>query len=146
MRGSFRDQRAASLHYLKSPLAAASLEVVSTARQWFDADPQFSEFRGGRLIAELFPNLEHPLCQLLCDQIDQGREGIQFTLSGLRACEGEAFLHAILQQIVAALPENDDLRSIVYVVIESIRVSSRRIWRRRGTEAAQGSGCRLGHG
>jgi ppGpp synthetase/RelA/SpoT-type nucleotidyltranferase len=107
------------LHYLKPPLAASALEVVAAARQWFDVDPQFSEFRGGRLIAELFPNLEHPLYPLLCDQIDQGREGIRFTLSVLRAYEGQAFLHPLLQQIVAALPEDDELRSIVHIVIES---------------------------
>ena len=107
------------LHYLKPPLAAAPVEVVAAARQWFDTDPQFAEFRVGRLIAELFPNLENPLCPLLCDQIDQGREGIQFTLSVLRAYEGQAFLHPLLQRIVAALPEDDDLRSIVDIVIGS---------------------------
>lgn len=108
-----------SLYDLKPPLAAAPLEVVAAARRWFDVDPQFSEFRGGRLIAELFPNLEHPLYTLLCDQIDQGREGIRFTLSVLRAYEGQAFLHPLLQQIVVSLPQDDDLLSIVHIVIES---------------------------
>ena len=107
------------LHYLKEPLAAAPVEVVAAARLWFDADPQLAEYRGGRLIAELFPNLEHPLYPLLYNQIEQGRDGIEFVLSVLRAYQGQAFLHPLLREIVAALPEGDDLLSIVHIVIDS---------------------------
>jgi hypothetical protein len=107
------------LHYLRKPLAAAPVEIVAAARQWFDDDPSFSQFRGGRLIAELFPTLEHPLYPLLYSQVEQGREGIDFALSVLRAYEGEKFLHPLLRAIVSILPADDELLRIVEIVIDT---------------------------
>lgn len=107
------------LHYLKDPLAAAPNAVVAAARRWFDADPHLSEYRGGRLIAEVFPNFEHPLYPLLCGQVETGRDGIAFVLSVLRAYEGQPFLHPLLREIVALLPDGDEMRSIVEIVIDS---------------------------
>lgn len=69
------------LHYLRKPLAAAPVEIIAAARRWFDADPSLSQFHGGRLIAELFPDLEEPLFSLFYSQINEGREGIDFVLS-----------------------------------------------------------------
>ncbi|MGV3555950.1 MAG: hypothetical protein ACO1OD_11915 [Croceibacterium sp.] len=107
------------LHHLRQPLAAAPTEIVAAARGWFDADPSFSEFRGGRLIAELFPNLEHPLFPLLYSQIEESRQGIEFVLSVLRAFEGQKFLHPLLRAIVGQLPADDELLHTVEIVIES---------------------------
>jgi len=107
------------LHYLRAPLAAAPGEIVAAARAWFDANPAFSEFHGGRLIAELFPALEHPLYPLLYSQLEQGRVGIEFVLSVLRAYKGEKFLHPLLRAIVGFLPANDELLNIVGVVLNS---------------------------
>jgi hypothetical protein len=78
-----------------------------------------AQFRGGRLIAELFPNLEHPLYPLLYSQIEDGRDGIDFVLSVLRAYEGQEFLHPLLRAIVGVLPTDDDLLHIVEIVIDS---------------------------
>lgn len=107
------------LYYLREPLAAAPVEIVAAARTWFDANPAFSQFHGGRLIAELFPGLVHPLYPLLYSQLEQGREGIDFVLSVLRAYEGEKFLHPLLRAIVGFLPADDDLLNIVDIVIGS---------------------------
>jgi ppGpp synthetase/RelA/SpoT-type nucleotidyltranferase len=107
------------LYYLRAPLAAAPGEIVAAARAWFDANPAFSQFHGGRLIAELFPALEHPLYSLLYSQLEQGREGIDFVLSVLRAYEGEKFLHPLLRAIVGFLPADDELLTIVDIVIDS---------------------------
>jgi len=107
------------LHYLREPLAAAPAEIVAAARRWFDADPGIAEFRGGRLIAELFPNIEHPLYPLLYSHIEDGRQGIDFVLSVLRAYEGQEFLHPLLRAIVGVLPADDDLLHIVEIVIGS---------------------------
>lgn len=107
------------LHYLREPLAAAPDALVAAARRWFDAEPSFSQFRGGRLIAQLFPNLEPPLYPLLYSQIEGSREGIEFVLSVLRAFEGEKFLHPLLRAIVGFLPSEDELLRIVEIVIDS---------------------------
>jgi hypothetical protein len=107
------------LHYLRAPLAAAPNEIVAAARRWFDTDPSFSQFRGGGLIAQLFPNLEHPLYPLLYSHIEESREGIDFVLSVLRAFEGEKFLHPLLRAIVGFLPAEDELLQIVDIVIDS---------------------------
>lgn len=107
------------LYYLRAPLAAAPGEIVAAARAWFDANPAFSQFHGGRLIAELFPALEHPLYALLYSQLEQGRGGIDFVLSVLRAYEGEKFLHPLLRAIVGFLPAHDELLNIVDIVIDS---------------------------
>ena len=108
-----------SLYYLRAPLAAAPAEIVAAARRWFDADPSFSEFRGGRLIAQLFPNSEDPLSPILHSQIEESREGIEFVLSVLRAFQGKSFLHPLLRAIVGHLPVGDELLGIVEIVIDS---------------------------
>ena len=107
------------LHYLREPLAAAPAEIVAAARRWFDADPSLAQFRGGRLIAEIFPNLEHPLYPLLYGQLEESREGIEFVLSVLRAFKGEKFLHPLLRAVVGFLPADDELLHIVDIVIDS---------------------------
>ncbi len=108
-----------SLHYLREPLAEAPVEIVAAARKWFNADPSFSQFRGGRLIAQLFPNLEHPLYELLSSQIEDSREGVNFVLTTLRAFEGQKFLHPLLRAIVGVLPAEDERLQIVDIVIRS---------------------------
>lgn len=123
------------LHYLREPLAAAPEEIVTAARRWFDADPGMAQFRGGRLIAELFPNLEHPLYPLLYSHIEDGREGIDFVLSVLRAYEGQEFLHPLLRAIVGVLPADDDLLHIVEIVIDSSGVLTGEYGRAEAQEA-----------
>jgi ppGpp synthetase/RelA/SpoT-type nucleotidyltranferase len=108
-----------SLHYLRAPLALAPAEIAAAARRWFDVDPSLAQFRGGRLIAELFPNLEHPLYPLLYRQVEESREGIEFVLSVLRAFKGENFLHPLLRAIVGFLPADDELLHIVDIVIDT---------------------------
>jgi hypothetical protein len=108
-----------SFDSLREPLAAAPAKVVAAARRWFDADPSLSQYHGGRLIAQLFPSLEPPIDQLLLDQIEESREGIEFALSVLRAFEGESFLHPLLRAVVRALPKEDELLQLVDIVIES---------------------------
>ncbi len=107
------------LHYLRAPLASAPTEIVAAARRWYDADPSLTQFRGGRLIAELFPNLEHPLYPLLYSQVEESRKGIEFVLSVLRAFKGENFLHPLLRAIVGFLPADDKLLHIVDIVIDT---------------------------
>jgi ppGpp synthetase/RelA/SpoT-type nucleotidyltranferase len=107
------------LHYLRVPLAAAPAEIVVAARRWHDADPSLAQFRGGRLIAELFPNLEHPLYSLLHSQAEEGREGLEFVLSVLRAYKGEEILHPLLRAIVRLLHADDELLQMVDIVIGS---------------------------
>ena len=107
-----------NLFSLKSPLAAAPDKVVAATRNWFDSAPDYARFRGGRLISELFPNLEDPLPTLLRSQIVSDRNGVEFVLSLLRAYEGQAFLHPLLRDIVAQLTPGDDLLNAVSLVID----------------------------
>ncbi|MDE1918223.1 MAG: RelA/SpoT domain-containing protein [Sphingomonadales bacterium] len=111
-----------SLYHLRAPLARAPSQIVTAARQWFDADPVLSEFRGGRLIHALFPDLEDPLFSLLLLQIEESREGIDFVLSVLRAFEGQEALHPLLRAIVGRLAADDELLRIVQIVIDSTGV------------------------
>jgi hypothetical protein len=57
--------------------------------------------------------------QLLSDQIEEGRQGVEFVLSILRAFEGQEFLHPLLRAIVSSLPAEDELMHIVDKVIDS---------------------------
>jgi hypothetical protein len=108
------------LYHLREPLAGVPDKVVAAARAWFDAEPMLSQFRGGRLIAELFPQFEEALQDRLRSYIDSGRDGVEFVLSVMRAYEGQEFLHPLLRDIVDRLdPADDELRTIVHIVIES---------------------------
>jgi hypothetical protein len=107
------------LNDLRAPLVAVPDKVVRAARAWFEADPSLAQYRGGRLIAELFRHLEHPMYPLLYNELESGRDGIEFVLSVLRAYEGQAFLHPLLKAAVEFLDPADELLGIVEIVIDS---------------------------
>ena len=108
-----------SLGSLRDPLKAAPSHVVAAARRWCDVDPSFSQFHGGHLIAQLFPQLEAPVDELLGEQVETGRDGILFVLSVLRAFEGRKLVHPLLRKVVKHLPDDDELLQTVSIVIES---------------------------
>lgn len=107
------------LHYLRAPLAAAPGEIV--VRRGRGSTPirrsRSSTAAGSSPSSSPTWSLRSIRC--CTANSEQGREGIDFVLSVLRAYEGEQFLHPLLRAIVGFLPAHDELLNIVDIIIHS---------------------------
>lgn len=83
--------------------------VLSEVRGWYDRDPTQFTYRGGRLIAAIFPNLAANLPDRLTALIDGTREDISFALAILNAFEGGPQIEDVVRAAVARLEFGDDL-------------------------------------
>ena len=98
-----------SVHELKEPLFAAPDILLDGARTWFDNDPQYFVYNGGRLIASVFPNLENGLEERLAILIDGGDDDLAFLLAVLSAYEGQSFIYELIRMAVANLTPDSSL-------------------------------------
>ena len=97
--------------------------AVDTVRPWFDGNEALFQYRGANLLKIIFPDLAVPFGAKLLELVQTGeRQDIEFVLSVFRNYEGEPFLHGICREIVAILPENDELLGIVSIVLQSTGV------------------------
>jgi len=112
-----------SFHKLQNALAEHPALAVDTVRTWFDDDDALFEFRGARLLRNIFPNFSDAFEERLLLLVETGnREDMAFVLSILRNYEGEAFLHRVCREIVARLPKDDELLTRVYIALQATGV------------------------
>lgn len=109
----------------QKPLSRDVDLAVDAVRSWYRADSNLFQFRGGRVLNNVFPNFDAELKTKLTRIVQEGTEGaIDFVLQILRTYEGETFLHEVCKEIVNSIPENDDRLEEVEVVLESTGVVS----------------------
>lgn len=112
--------------------------LIVATRAWFDRDPDMFEYRGGRIIAETFPEFEAPIQALLEGQLADGRRSsIEFVLSILRAYDGQVFLHPLLMAIVDRLEDGDELLQIVDIIVSATGVTTGEYGRVEAIESAR---------
>lgn len=112
-----------SFHKLQNALAEHPALAVDTVRAWFDDDDPLFEFRGARLLRNIFPKFSDAFEKRLLALVETGnREDMAFVLSVLRNYEGETFLHQVCREIVARLPKDDDLLTRVYIALQATGV------------------------
>jgi ppGpp synthetase/RelA/SpoT-type nucleotidyltranferase len=111
---------------LAAPLKGSVPLLLARARALFEIDDSLFPYRGGRLVASIFPHSSEELNLELSRLIGGGdRESIRFVLSLLRAFDGgEAFPLPLCKQIAEVLPEGDSLLDTVELVIDSTRTVS----------------------
>lgn len=106
-------------------LSGISDAIITKTFDWFVKDESVFEYRGGKLIANVFPQMGERVETALRPYASSA-DPIQrrFAAKILRSYDGEAFLHSLCMDIVAASTENDELLGEINVIINETGVVS----------------------
>jgi ppGpp synthetase/RelA/SpoT-type nucleotidyltranferase len=110
-------------HALQPSLQKVPEHVVAAARQWFTQDKEYFAYRGGRLLANVFPTFTaeyEQILQKLCD--GRTTTEIEFLVQVLGSYNGQSFTHGLSKAIVEALPPDDPLLDQVSTALDSTGV------------------------
>jgi ppGpp synthetase/RelA/SpoT-type nucleotidyltranferase len=113
------------LHELVQPLSQDPSFAVDTVRSWYAADQSLFQYRGGKLLHNVFPGFSSALGAKLVAVVQEGTDAaINFVLTILRTYEGQPALHDVCKEVVDKLPENDSRLDEIEVILESTGVVS----------------------
>jgi len=83
------------------------------------------QFGGGRLLASAYPGFSGRFKDKLMTYLHSGNHGdVEFVVRTLSAYQGQTFLNETCREAVRALSLDDDLLSIIEIVLESTGVLS----------------------
>lgn len=115
--GSRFDPIPFSMDGLPVPLSAHPDLLIAAARRWYERDPALHEFRGGRLLHNVFPKLD-AIAGPLSDMIKSGdRDDVSFVLATLLAYDGAEHIYPLCMDIVGVLEPGDPLLQRVTQVL-----------------------------
>lgn len=106
-------------------LEASRAYLVAQSREWHRENPDFFEYRGGRLVQAVFPEFTAELECLLKNELTAGGTGApQFVAKILSTYGGAPATHEIFKQIVDAAPPDDPVFGSVEVALIATGVVS----------------------
>lgn len=112
-------------HKLHEPLSAIAAEAVEKVRSQADLDRELFEFRGARLLRNIFPQsspeFEAALLKLIRNGEDPDRE---FVLGVLQNYHGEPFVRRLCKEVVRVIDPNSPLRRRVVIALQTTGVVS----------------------
>jgi ppGpp synthetase/RelA/SpoT-type nucleotidyltranferase len=112
-------------HDLAEALSPHADLLLPAVRQWYDQDSSFHEYRGGRLLKHVFPELTDVVEARLSDLARQGDErDFKFILKTLLPYEGAERLYPVLMEVVDRLEPGDKLLNRVSNVLGETGVVS----------------------
>ncbi len=98
------------IHDLRVPLARQPRLLIATVLRWYSREPLYHEFRGGRLIGNVFPTLVPEVVELLGEVVGKGqRDGFDFVLATLLSYDGAEQIFPLCMDVIDRLDEGDDL-------------------------------------
>lgn len=107
-------------HEAKPVTDESAATLIDRAYGWYQADKGLFSYRGGRLIAGLFPGFSGALADALIAFVNGDRpDRVEYVLRIMRAYHGESFLQPICREVVAQLPEDDGLLGEVEIILDS---------------------------
>jgi ppGpp synthetase/RelA/SpoT-type nucleotidyltranferase len=107
-------------HLLKPSLESVPEHAVAVSRAWFAEDREFFEYRGARLLFNVFPVFTPPYERALEGIRGNGtRVDLEFLVQVLANYNGQTFTHALMQSIIEALPADDALLRQVGMMLDS---------------------------
>jgi len=117
-RRRFFDAVPYTMHNLPAVLSKHGDLLLTAARRWYAREPLFHEFRGARLIAQVFPGLpDNLLAAFEAIVRDGAEEDLKFVVTSLRPYEGDERMYPLCMNIVERLDaESEVLRSIALVL------------------------------
>ena len=112
------------LHELHEPLAANPGLVINNIKTWYSADSTLFQFKGGRLLALVFPSFSEAFGIALQTLVKKDPTSVDFVLSVLQNYQGQSALHETFKTIVNLLPEQDERLSTIELALETTGVVS----------------------
>jgi len=113
------------LHELVQPLSQDPSFAVDTVRSWFAQNQSLFEYRGGKLLHNVYPGFSQALGAKLIAVVQEGTDAaIDFVLTILRTYQGQPVLHDVCKEVVDKLPEDDKRLNEIEVILESTGVVS----------------------
>jgi ppGpp synthetase/RelA/SpoT-type nucleotidyltranferase len=107
------------LDELRDSLAKIPQYLVDKVRVWYDEDEDLFTYRGGRLLAIVFPELSAELESAMRALIKAGnRKDLVFVIRVLWNYKGQPFTHGLLRSVVEALPAGDPILDDVETALE----------------------------
>jgi phage replication-related protein YjqB (UPF0714/DUF867 family)/ppGpp synthetase/RelA/SpoT-type nucleotidyltranferase len=111
------------LHSLGKVLAKDPQLAISKGLSWFPGDRRLFQFRGGRLLSNVFPHCTPEFAAALAGLVKAGGDTeADFALAILRNYHGEISTHAVLKEIVSRFPGDARKLSGVRAAIDSTGV------------------------
>lgn len=99
---------------MRDALAAYPDDILAVARHWFDRNPTFFKYYGGRFIAGVFPGMTEPLEEKLRSIVTDGmRDDIAFVVAILNGYKGSDCIHSLVRTTIARLDPDDDIREAI---------------------------------
>jgi ppGpp synthetase/RelA/SpoT-type nucleotidyltranferase len=94
--------------------------AVAAARKWFTEDDDYFVYRGGRLLANVFPAFTPEYERVLQVVGEQSARGdLEFLVQVLANYNGQPFAHGLTKHIVDAFPANDPLLQHIGMALDS---------------------------
>ena len=113
------------LHGLEKELSKNPSLAISKGLSWFSQDRKLFQFRGGRLLSNMFPNCSREFAIALSDLVKAGSETeAEFALAILQNYHGATSTHVVLKEIVARFPDDQDKFDEVRISIDGVGVTS----------------------
>ena len=113
------------IHELQKPLARHPDLLLAAARRWYDLDPRLHQFRGGKLVKNIFPTFPKDVADPLATIVATGdRDDLEFVLATLQPYEGKDEIYALCMDVVDRLEPGDEMLRRVSEVLGETGVVS----------------------
>lgn len=112
-------------HGLEKELSKNPPLAISKGLSWFAQERELFQFRGGRLLSNVFPDCTPEFATALGDLVKAGGDTeADFALAILQNYDGVTSAHVVLKEIVSRFPADEDKLDKVRVSIDSVGVTS----------------------
>ena len=92
-------------HDLRETLQKIPEQLVAKVREWFASDNELFAYRGGRMIAAVFPEPEDQLLKPLHELAGTGKlDDVEFVIEVLKNYHGQVVLHDLFKDLIAGSP------------------------------------------
>jgi hypothetical protein len=103
---------------LHESLSGIAAEAVGRVRAQFDRDRELFEYRGARLLSNIFPKSSAEFELTLLEIVRTGQPfGIEFVIGVLKNYHGEDFVRRLSKEVVRRIDEGDPLLTSVMIAL-----------------------------
>lgn len=111
-------------HGLEKELSKDPPLAMSKGLSWFAKNRQHFQFRGGRLLSNVFPNCTQGFATALANLVKAGGDmAADFALAILQNYEGATSTHIVLKEIVSRFPDDASKMSEIRTSLDNVGVT-----------------------
>jgi len=111
-------------HGLEKNLATNPKLAISKGLSWFARDQNLFQFRGGRLLSNVFPNCAQDFATALAELVRAGSDTeVDFALAILQNYHGATSTHIVLKEIVSRFSDDASKMNEIRASLDSVGVT-----------------------